>query len=208
MPIIRPWLAAAGAAVACALVPAGAQAGPIADGADCTLTPPMSQVFAPWADLANYALSPGGGFESSGAGWSLDGASVGAGNESYFVGDAGDASSLTIPAGGSATSAPTCVGLGHPTVRFFTRSSGTGLLSRLRVDVLFEDGLTGATVALPIGWAVPSSSWQPTVPMVILMNLLAPLTKDGMAPVAFRLTTVGAGQWRVDDFYVDPLRKP
>jgi hypothetical protein len=205
----RPRLAALVAALALAVIAPAAQAGPIADAADCTADPPMHPVFLPWADPANYVLSPDGGFEGGAAGWALSGtAAVVSGNESYYVHDADDSRSLSIPAGSSATSAPTCVGLGHPTVRFFTRSSDTGLLSRLNVQVLYEDATSGATVALHIGTALPSGSWQPTLPMPIYMNTLSPLTKDGRVPVAFRFTAVGTGQWRIDDFYVDPWKKP
>jgi hypothetical protein len=206
---VRPRLAALVAMMALAIVAPAAQAGPLAETADCSLRPPMAQVFLPWADPANYVLSPDGGMEGGAAGWTLDGtAAVVSGNESYYIRDASDSKSLSLPAGSSATSAAMCVGLGHPTVRFFTKANGTGLLSRLKVEVMYEDGLTGAVITLPIGVALPSAGWQVTLPMTILMNILSPLTKDGMAPVAFRFTPVGSGSWRIDDFYVDPVRKP
>jgi hypothetical protein len=36
----------------------------------------MSQVFLPWADVANYTLAPGGDFENAAGRWSLDDASL------------------------------------------------------------------------------------------------------------------------------------
>src|SRR5690348_14714704 len=68
---------------------------------------PASQVFLPWQDDASYGLVPGGSFESSLYGWSLSrGASVVAGNETYQVGGAADATSLYLPAGASVITAP------------------------------------------------------------------------------------------------------
>jgi hypothetical protein len=197
----------AGSALALA-VPA-AQAGPISDNADCAASQPLSQPFVPWADIASYALAPDGGLEGGGAGWSLAGsAATAAGNESYHVGNAADSTSLSVPSGSSAISAPTCVGLLWPTIKLFTRSSATGFMSSLRVEVLFDSALTGATRALPIGVALPSGSWQPTLPMVMVMNTFGALSKDGMIPVAFRFTPVGSGSWQIDDLYVDPWRGP
>jgi len=198
-----------GTAAALALLAPGAHAGPISAGADCSAARPLTQPFLPWMDPASYALSPDGGLEAGAAGWKLSGGAVpSAGNERFFVGESSDSRSLSLPGGSSATSPPTCVGLQWPTVRLFTRSSGTGLLSSLHVDVLFESALTGATRSLRIGAATPGVDWRPTLPMVMVVNTLGALSQDGMVPVAFRFTPVGAGSWQIDDVYVDPWRGP
>ncbi|MDQ3632625.1 MAG: hypothetical protein M3417_15420 [Actinomycetota bacterium] len=198
-----------GVAGAAALLAPGAQAGPISSEADCSASPKLTQPFLPWADLASYALSPDGGLEAGATGWRLSGgAATTSGNERFFVGGSTDRRSLSLPSGSSATSAPTCVGLEWPTIRFFTRSSGTSLLSSLRVDVLFESAATGATRSLQIGAATPGGTWEPTPQMVMLVNTLGALSEDGMVPVAFRFTPVGTGSWQVDDLYVDPWRGP
>src|SRR5919206_1006451 len=58
------------------------------------------QPFAPWLDFASYVLAPNGDVESGAAGWSLDGgAAVAVGNESFYVHDAGDTRSLSLPSG-------------------------------------------------------------------------------------------------------------
>ncbi len=45
------------------------------------------QVFKPWGDQHSYVLAPDGGFESGGAGWSLNGGAKAVnGNESYNAG--------------------------------------------------------------------------------------------------------------------------
>ena len=208
---IRRKLAAVvvGAAGALALFAPAANAGPIIDNADCTARPPLSQIFLPWLDVMDYVTSPGGGFETGAAGWVLQGgAAVVNGNGSHYVGDPSDSKSLSLPPGSSANSAPTCVGLEYPTIRFFSRSSGTGLLSLLRVSVLYESAATGAILSAPIGVVTPSSSWRPSLPMVIAVNTLGALQKDGMVPVAFKFAAIGPGSWQIDDLYIDPRRGP
>jgi hypothetical protein len=167
-----------------------------------------TQVFSQWLDPFGYAPLPGGDFESAAAGWTLNGgAKVVAGNESYAVGGSSDASSLSIPAGGSATSPAVCVDLAHPTIRFFAKRNSGGLLglSQMSVEVLFQNNL-GILNSLPIGVVTPSSSWQPTLPMTILANLL-PLSLDAGTPVQFRFTPLLGGDWSMDDVYVDPYQR-
>ena len=196
------WMAAALASLA--LAPA-AQAGPlVASDPDCAAQP-LSQPFLPWADVAHYQMAPGGTFERGSARWNLAGASLTAGNESFYVHDAGDSSSLSLPAGSAATSPTICVGLEHPTVRFFARTGGGSLSSALKVEVLFEDA-TGAVSTATIGVVSRSNSWQPSAPLPIVVNLL-PLLPGDHTPVQFRLTPQGSGTWQVDDFYVDPYRR-
>lgn len=164
-----------------------------------------SQVFLPWLDVANYEPAPDGGFEAGAKGWSLAGATTVAGNESWTVGAAGDRTSLKVPSGGSATSPTFCVGLENPTVRLFAKRVGGSLLSTLRVDVRFQDAL-GATQELPIGAvALNGGSWQPTLPMAIVANLL-PLLPGDHTPVQLRFVPQGGAAWQVDDVYVDPFK--
>ncbi len=187
------------------LVPT-AQAGPlVASAADCDAQE-LSQPFAPWLDPAQYTLAPDGGFEDRGRSWDLDGgAEVVDGNEPYYVRDAGDSRSLRLPSGASAKSSAMCVGIEHPTLRFFARNTGSPL-SSLRVDVHFEDA-AGEVHSLPIGVVRANGSWQPTAPMVLGVNLLALLPGERTA-VAFEFTVQGSGgNWRIDDVYVDPYRR-
>jgi len=125
------------------------------------------------------------------------------GNEPYYVHGDGETKSLSIGSGGSATSGTMCVGLNEPTLRLFVRSSSPSSLSKLKVEVLFEDA-TGTVRSLPIGTAsaLTSTSWNPSLPMVIGVNLL-PLIGD-QTPVRFRLTAQGSADWQIDDVYVDP----
>jgi hypothetical protein len=190
--------AAAGllAAAALALVLA-----PSAQAADCD-NQVAEQPFKAWADLAGYVLVRNGAVET-GAGWNLQGATRANGNESFYVHDEDDSTSLTLPAGSSATTAPICVGLDYPTLRLFARNKGS-LLSTLQVEVLFKDA-GGLQHALPIGAYSATSSWQPTTPLAVVANTFS-LSGDHI-DVAFRFTPLDAlGQWAIDDVYVDPFR--
>jgi hypothetical protein len=164
----------------------------------------LSQPFARWLDYGSYELVPNGNLESGGKSWLLaGGAKVVAGNESFKVAGAGDASSLLLPNGSSATTAPLCVGLDSPTLRFFARKN-SGLLSTLAVSaVLRLEG--GGTLTVPVGVVAAGGSWTPTLPYLFLGNLL-PLLPGQYTPVSFRFTPL-LGSWQVDDVYVDPFRR-
>jgi hypothetical protein len=197
----RTWALATGIGALALFAPAAAQAGPlVASAPSCDSQ--LSQPFMPWLDPASYTLNGGGSFEKGAPGWSLAGASIVSGNETYAVNGAKDSHSLKLPAGSSATSATACVGLGHPTIRFFARNTGS-LSGTLRVDVRFEDA-TGAVRSLQIGQMAGTYAWQPTAPMPVVANLL-PLLPGNHTPVQFKFTPQG-GAWQIDDVYVDPWR--
>ncbi len=184
---------------ACALAaPSAAQAGPlVADAPDCSAQS-SSAVFAPWLDPAQYVPAPGGDAESA-AGWTLSGgAAIAAGNEPWFVHGASDSHDLSLPAGASATTATMCVGIEHPTVRFFSRGSGAS--SSLHVDVRFETA-DGSVLTMPVGVVGPGS-WAPSPVFPLAVSLL-PLLPGDHTPVQFRFTAVGGG-FDVDDVHVDP----
>lgn len=171
---------------------------------DCD-TQTIEKPFTRWLDNSNYVLVPNGNVENGSQDWSLSGASVVAGNEPWNVHGSGDRSSLKIPAGRSATTGTICVGLDHPTLRFFSKSTSTSLLSSvstLLVEVQFETSV-GLVVSLPIGVVLPNSKWQPTLPYLVVANLL-PLLPGDRTPVRFRFTAVGGSSWQIDDVYVDP----
>lgn len=199
-------LALGSLAAALFLYPAAAQAGPlVASAPDCD-EQVLTQPFLPWADPMHYTLAPDGGFEDGAADWSLSGgAQVVDGNESFYVRDAGDSKALRLPAGSSATSGTICVGIEHPTLRIFARNTGSPL-STLRVSVHFEDA-SGTVRSAPIGLLAAGGSWQPSVVMPLVVNLL-PLLPGERTPVAFEFAPVGSGgNWRIDDVYVDPYRR-
>ena len=189
-----------------AVLAPSADAGVLVASADNCPEQSSSPVFAPWLDPADYTLVPGGTLEEGTDGWALNGAYVVSGNEPWYVHGDGESRSLKIPAGKSATTGTICVGLEHPTMRFFARSSGDSLLgslvATLTVEVLFEDN-AGTVHSLPIGTVLPGSRWSPTLPFPVLANLL-PLLPGEKTPVQFRFSAVGGAGWQVDDVYVDP----
>ena len=183
--------------------PASAQAGVLPG--TCA-DEPLSRPFARWLDPMQYVLAPDGGFENGGQSWKLrNGAAVVRGNERFYVRGKDDQRALSLPAGASALSPVTCLGIERPTLRFFAKRTRGWLLSSLRVEVLYNglDGRLRTLVTLPV--VATSTSWQPSLPLPILVNLLPNLSGDE-AVVAFRFTAVG-GSFRIDDVYVDPYAK-
>jgi hypothetical protein len=202
IPVVRAAVAAlfTGALALGGLAPA-AHAGLLVKSATNCPQQPLEQPFLPWGDSAAYVLVPQGAVETT-SGWTLKGALRVAGNESFSVHGADDAYSLSVPSGASATTPVQCVGLEHPTLRFFARNTGSPL-GLLYVDVLISDNL-GLLKSLPLGVVAGGSSWAPTLPMPVIANLL-PLLPGDLTPVRFRFHPVG-GAWQIDDVYVDPYR--
>jgi hypothetical protein len=132
----------------------------------------------------------------------LSGSSVVSGNESFNVTSADDSKSLSIPLGASAVSAPICVGIEHPDLRFFAKASNPN--ASLRVDVIFETA-SGDVLTAPVGAATGTPNWALTAPMPVVANLLALMPGDHTA-VAFRFSAYG-GSFRIDDVYVDPYSR-
>lgn len=189
-------LVAVAAVSLCALValPSPASAAKGCDGQ------PTSRPFLPWADLASYVTAPGGDFESGAAGWRLSGgAALASGNETYYVSSTADTTSLSLPRSSSATSPAFCADLAHPTVRLFAK--GGGLLSSLDVEVLYTDR-AGVLRSQALGQVTPSSSWQPTLPLLTLTGL--PMLTGSR--IALRFKAVG-GAFSIDDVYVDPFSR-
>src|SRR5947209_2556766 len=157
LPVVIRSLRLAGLAMvasACALIAsASAQASLLRLGSCDNST--ISQPFVPWLDADYYKLAPGG--DGSLTGWSLTGgAQQVAGGEPWNV--SGSAyNSLSLPAGGSATSPVTCVDAAYPTFRFFSVTGTRG--SSASVSVIY-DGTT-----IPVGTVTPGTAWAPTAPM-------------------------------------------
>ena len=90
-------------------------------------------------DRRDYFVAPAGDFEDpSLPGWRLTGgAGVTRGNSPHAVIGDGHASSLSLPAGSSATSPEFCVDLSYPTFRFFVTQFERDTDSDLAVDVIY-----------------------------------------------------------------------
>jgi hypothetical protein len=186
------------------LAPAGtANAGLLSQSAGPCPSYPGSAVFSRWLDPMQYTLAPGGDFESS-AGLTLTGgARIVAGNESSYVHSSADRNSVLIPRGGSVTTGAICVGLDKPTIRFFAKRPTFALLPLMTVEALYVDR-GGVTRSLPfVGVPLAGGNWSLQLPFV---SSAALLELGDTTMVRFRLKAV-AGDWQVDDLYVDPWRR-
>jgi hypothetical protein len=175
------------------------------------LTPPpsgcdtASKVFAPWGDYANYALVPGGSFESGTPAWAMSGgAKVVAGNEPFYVRSSTDSRSLYLPSGSTALSPTVCFGLGDWHARFFVRNVGSARGS-LKVDIVVRNLLGGLLSTLDGGTVSTSGVWAPSSRVRLTLTNLCSLL--GVRSIAFRFRTSGSGAaFQVDDVYLDPFK--
>lgn len=152
----------------------------------------------PWSDYANYAFAPNGGFESGATGWSLGGARVVSGNESFYVHGRADRYSLSLPAGASATSPPMCISLFSGKMRFFARGDSG---AKVKVQIIYRGLLSSVLGILDGGTLSAGGSWKPSPEVNMLGGTLPLLT----ASVSFRFTASG-GAVALDDVYLDPMK--
>jgi hypothetical protein len=150
----------------------------------------LSQPFLPWADPSSYELAPGGAFSDSS--WTLSGrAGLVSGGEPWAVTGTPSSSSLSLPAGSSATSPLTCVNAAYPTVRYFV--GGSGLLA---VSMVYNG------VAIPAGVAVAGGGWAPS-PVAVTASAVTGALNGGTANVSLRFTSL-LGSPKVSDAFIDP----
>jgi hypothetical protein len=178
-------------------VPAAAQAA-------CSPTP-TSKVFQAFGDTADYSLVSSGGFESGTTGWSLSGASVVSGNEPWRVRAATDAKSLAITPTGRVVSPPFCVGIEHPSFRFFAkRTSGSWGVLNVSLRWKVGDGATNETV---VGSVTPGTSWAPTQSFGLAQTLgLWDSSQTASVQIVLDPEDYG-GAIAVDDVYIDPYTR-
>jgi hypothetical protein len=191
-----------------AAIPGAANAGVLVASAPNCDNGSNSQPFAQWGDDNEYFMVPGGNFEGGLGGWDLNGASAVPDQEPWQVADESDSSALKIPAGRSVVSPTMCVGIEHPSMRFFAHRSGGGLLGAagtLLVTARVETSL-GLVVEVPVGTITTltnNAGWNRTPVQLVLASLL-PLLPGEHTPIQFRFTAVGTASWVIDDVYVDP----
>jgi hypothetical protein len=167
----------------------------------CGYTP--TKAFSAFHDNKPYVLTQNGGFENGDSGWTLSGgASVVEGNETFALGGASDHQSLSLPAGSSATSPANCVSNHDGIVRAFARTTGDSS-ARLKVEVLYLDG-KGKKQSRVAGKLRAGDAWQPTKRLAVALGRAKGHGKMSVSHVSFRFTPVGAGDWQIDDLYLDP----
>jgi hypothetical protein len=173
-------------------------AAPASAGLGLACPDATSKPFAPWSDYANYAFAPNGGFESGATGWSLSGAKVVPGNESFYIHASGEKYSLSMPAGASATSPPMCISLLSGKMRFVARGDSG---AKVKVQIIYRGLLSSVLGILDGGTYSVGTSWKPSSQVGMLGGTLPLLTSS----VSFRFTAVG-GAVAVDDVYLDPMK--
>jgi hypothetical protein len=170
-------------------------------------TTTTTKPFQRWNDLANYSMVSNGFFESGTTGWSLTKAAVATGNESYKVRASTDVKSLAIQPTGLVLSPTLCVGVEHPSFRFFARrTSGTWGVLNVKLRWTGSNGQTNETVVGSLS-GDPYKSWLPSPSMPLGTTL--PLWQSGQSlsvRLVFDPEDFG-GAWTIDDVYVDPYRK-
>jgi hypothetical protein len=184
-------------------------AGPASAGLGLACPDPTTNPFAPWNDYAKYAFVPNGGFESGATGWTLTGgARVVPGNESFFVHEAGERYSLSLPQGSTATTSPMCISLFSGKMRFFAANTGS-TKARVKVQVLYNGGVgsllgtVGKLLGLSeVGYVTGAPAWKPSPAIGMLGGTLPLLTSS----VQFRFSApYDGGAFRIDDVYLDPF---
>ena len=173
--------------------------------ASCT-TPQFVSAFASLGDSRDYVLAPGGAFEDKDLdGWQIRKAtSDSEGSPLEIAGD--NERSLKVPPGGSATSPAMCVDLHYPTLRLMAQAKGGE--GQLTVEVIYPDSAN--PVFHPIAsLGADGRDWQASEDMPVFPERGG--ETPGMRRVALRFTSLSengdAGDWRIDDVYVDPLRR-
>jgi len=193
---VRVILALAVAATTATLVVGVAPAGA---GLGIACPNPTTLPFAPWADYANYAFIPDGGFESGASGWTLSGgASVRNGNEAFYVHSSSDRSSLSLPAGSSATTPTMCIGLLSTKMRFVAAGDRN---AKVKVQIIYRGLLSSVLGILDGGTIDTNGDWEPSPQMTMLGGLLPLLTQG----VQFRFVALN-GSSTLDDVYLDPMK--
>jgi hypothetical protein len=174
-------------------------AAPASAGLGLACPDATTKPFSRWADNANYAYLPDGGFEAGASGWKLaSGAKVVAGNEPFYLRSTSHRYSLALPAGSSATSPPMCIGLLSSKMRFVvTGASG----SKVKVQVIYRGLLSSVLGAFDGGTASTNGTWQPSPEIGMLGGVLPLLTQS----VQFRFVAT-SGTPRIDDVYLDPMK--
>jgi hypothetical protein len=157
-----------------------------------------TKAFSNWADYANYAFAPNGGFESGSTGWSLTAGKIAQDNESYFVHSSIDKYSLRLSSGGSATSPAMCIGLFSGKMRFIAKGDPG---AKVKVQIVYRGLLSSVLGILDGGTYTVGSGWNASPSVGMLGGQLPLLTSS----VSFRFTAVD-GSVAIDDVYLDPMK--
>jgi len=169
-----------------------------ASQAECQ-DPLLVNPFAPWGDLRDYVLVPGGEFsDAAGAGWQLRGGAKIVATQRNETPD----SVLDLPAGSVAVSPTVCVDIDYPTARLWSRTvSGSGFVA---VAVAYQDTRTQYRPKLVDVLRNRGAGWSLSRDINIKPQLTG--RAAGWRRVAFVFAAVGgrSSEFQLDDLHVDP----
>ncbi len=118
----------------------------------------------------------------------------GLGNESFFAHGLAETHSVTIPAGGSATTPALCIDPTQPTIRYFTAAADLAP-AQLSVQLISTD-VYGLTKTTQLGLQPVPGGWQ-------LSHSFGLAQRRNSPSVQLRFSASGAAV-RLDDVYIDP----
>jgi hypothetical protein len=172
-----------------------------------------TQVFSSFGDRADYFLAPNGGLESGSTGWTLSGASVVAGNESYYLNAATDTKSLRIAPGGKAVTSEICIDSTRTGYRFLARQANSASSSSLKVTIRYTgaDGVTreqaiDALRGSSFGSWTPSRVWPAQWAHMWFKSIGLKPNDTMSVRFVFQVDSSAGQAWQIDDLYIDPWR--
>jgi hypothetical protein len=183
--------------------------GESAAGEQTCKAPRLFNPLVAFKDTRDYFIAPAGDFEDpSLPGWQLTGgAEVTSGGSAHAVTGAGQASSLSLPPGSSATSPEMCVDLNYPSFRFFASQFEAETDSDLAIDVIYpslaKDNVREAKkfrLKAKDGWRLSDD---------IKLDPQRLGKRSGWRRVAIRFRVEPgkkSSAYRVDDVLIDPRR--
>jgi hypothetical protein len=181
------------------MAPSGAAA---AVSPSCT-SPETTQAFSAFGDTGNYYLAPGGSFEGA-LSWTRVGregsAEIVDGNSPFLLNAATDRSSLRLRGDGTVRSPKMCVSRDMPHLRFVARAKGSGGLA---VTVNVYDS-TGKVTDSSSG-SLSESDHRSWAPADIVDLKTEKFARGQWGYVDVQL--MGAGDWLVDDLFIDPYKR-
>jgi hypothetical protein len=160
----------------------------------------MAKSFAAWGDQNDYFVMPGGTFESSTSGWTLEsGANVVVDQAPWRVNGPGHQRALALPAGSRVNTPTICVARGEESMRLFVKSPGVAG-ARLKVEMTVSNSRGSWTAVMWVNGSRPG--WAPSNPLGYPDVRLRSATQD----VKFAFSPAGtAATWVIDDVMVDPF---
>lgn len=172
--------------------------------------PLIENPFERFGDSRDYVMAPDGSFEDSVlSGWQLSAAARRVTEaDPVDLGANDGAGMLALPAKATAISPTMCVDLDYPTFRLLTKAVGRTDSSEFKIEVVYPDSKKPEWNELSKfdgkQFVDAGSGWRLTSDMDMKPDLGGKTA--GFRRAAFRFTAL-AGNWRVDDLYVDPTRR-